>query len=174
VSALPYVQWVDLHTISVLAAQPPRTDTLYLSATYPVGRCWRTVRLLTRALPLSPSSHSFAQSAIVAIVGLARLQCAPISAEFSTTGFKLPENASGLQRPAHRALAIQSTMLTKGVKMPARQLISTTKAALLLNVSPSTVRQFIADGKFKGYKVGRLVKVNAAEIEAYLDRVASS
>jgi excisionase family DNA binding protein len=57
--------------------------------------------------------------------------------------------------------------------MPARQLISTTKAAEQLNVSPNTVRQFIADRKFKGYKVGRLVKVDAAEIEAYLDRVAT-
>jgi excisionase family DNA binding protein len=57
--------------------------------------------------------------------------------------------------------------------MPERQLISTTKAALLLNVSPNTVRAFIADGKFKGYKVGRLVKVDTGEIEAYLDRVAT-
>jgi excisionase family DNA binding protein len=54
-----------------------------------------------------------------------------------------------------------------------RQLISTTKAAERLDVSPNTVRQFIADGRFKGYKVGRLVKVDAAEIEAYLDRVAT-
>ena len=58
--------------------------------------------------------------------------------------------------------------------MTQRQLISTTLAAERLNVSPNTVRQFIADGKFKGYKVGRLVKVDAAEIEAYLDRVATS
>ena len=58
--------------------------------------------------------------------------------------------------------------------MSKRQLISTTKAAERLNVCPNTVRQFIADGRFKGYKVGRLVKVDAAEIESYLDRVASS
>nr|WP_109401005.1 helix-turn-helix domain-containing protein [Mycolicibacter sinensis] len=57
--------------------------------------------------------------------------------------------------------------------MPRRQLISTTKAAERLNVSPNTIRQFIADGKLKGYKVGRLVKVDAAEIEAYLDKVAT-
>ncbi|WP_081396240.1 helix-turn-helix domain-containing protein [Mycobacterium colombiense] len=57
--------------------------------------------------------------------------------------------------------------------MSKRQLISTTKAAELLNISPNTVRAFIADGKFKGYKIGRLVKVDAAEIEAYLDRVAT-
>ncbi|ASW94671.1 helix-turn-helix domain-containing protein [Mycobacterium intracellulare] len=57
--------------------------------------------------------------------------------------------------------------------MSKRQLISTTKAAERLDVSPNTVRQFVADGRFKGYKVGRLVKVDAAEIEGYLDRVAS-
>lgn len=58
--------------------------------------------------------------------------------------------------------------------MSRRQLISTTKAAERLNVCPNTVRQFIADGKFKGYKVGRLIKLDANEIEAFLDRVASS
>lgn len=57
--------------------------------------------------------------------------------------------------------------------MPARELISTTKAAKLLNVSPNTVRTFIADGRFKAYKVGRLIKLDANEIEAYLDRVAT-
>ncbi len=57
--------------------------------------------------------------------------------------------------------------------MAKRQLISTTKAAELLNVSPNTVRAFIGAGRFKGYKVGRLVKVDAQEIEQYLDRVAS-
>jgi hypothetical protein len=36
--------------------------------------------------------------------------------------------------------------------MSKRELISTTKAALLLNVSPNTLRTFIADGKFKGYR----------------------
>lgn len=58
--------------------------------------------------------------------------------------------------------------------MPKRQLISTTRAAVQLNVSPNTVRALIAQGRFKGYKVGRLVKVDAAEIETYLDRVATS
>lgn len=57
--------------------------------------------------------------------------------------------------------------------MTKRQLISTTKAAQLLNVSPNTVRTLIANGRFKGYKVGRLVKVDAAEVEAFLDRVAT-
>lgn len=53
-----------------------------------------------------------------------------------------------------------------------RQLISTTKAAELLNVSPNTARSLIVDGRFKGYKVGRLIKLDTAEIEAFLDRVA--
>lgn len=57
--------------------------------------------------------------------------------------------------------------------MPKRQLISTTRAAALLNISPNTVRALIAQGRFKGYKVGRLVKVDAAEIESYLDYVAT-
>lgn len=57
--------------------------------------------------------------------------------------------------------------------MPKRQLISTTRAAVLLNISPNTVRALIAQGRFKGYKVGRLVKIDAAEIESYLDYVAT-
>ncbi|MGE0216563.1 helix-turn-helix domain-containing protein [Mycolicibacterium sp.] len=58
--------------------------------------------------------------------------------------------------------------------MPKRQLISTTKAAALLNVSPNTIRSFIGAGRFKGYRVGRLVKVDVAEIDAYLDRVSTA
>ena len=57
--------------------------------------------------------------------------------------------------------------------MSKRQLISTTKAAALLNVSPNTVRTLIADGRFKAYKVGRLIKLDANEVDAYLDRVAT-
>lgn len=57
--------------------------------------------------------------------------------------------------------------------MSKRQLISTTKAARILNISPNTVRSFIADGKFKGYKVGRLVKVDAADIDAFIERAAT-
>lgn len=58
--------------------------------------------------------------------------------------------------------------------MSKRQLISTTKAAERLNVSSNTIRAFIANGTFKGYKVGRLVKVDAVEIEIFLDRIATS
>lgn len=57
--------------------------------------------------------------------------------------------------------------------MPKRQLISTTRAAALLNVSPNTVRSMIASGTFIGYRVGRLVKMDQNEIYAYLDRVAT-
>ncbi|WP_076203885.1 helix-turn-helix domain-containing protein [Mycolicibacterium fortuitum] len=54
-----------------------------------------------------------------------------------------------------------------------RQLISTKQAAEQLNVSPNTVRALIARGRFTGYKVGRLVKVDAYEVERYIDRVAT-
>ncbi|MFN6553749.1 helix-turn-helix domain-containing protein [Mycolicibacterium septicum] len=55
----------------------------------------------------------------------------------------------------------------------ARKLISTKQAAEQLNVSPNTVRALIARGRFTGYKVGRLVKVDANEIERYIDRIAT-
>ncbi|WP_083266954.1 helix-turn-helix domain-containing protein [Mycolicibacterium porcinum] len=54
-----------------------------------------------------------------------------------------------------------------------RQLISTKQAAERLNVCPNTVRALIANGKFTGYRVGRLVKVDANEVENYIDRVAT-
>lgn len=54
-----------------------------------------------------------------------------------------------------------------------RQLISTKQAAERLNVSPNTVRALIANGRFTGFKVGRLVKVDAYEVERYIDRVAT-
>lgn len=55
--------------------------------------------------------------------------------------------------------------------MSARQFISTTKAAERLNVSPNTVRSFIADGKLKGYKVGRLIKVDTAEVDSFATEI---
>lgn len=51
-----------------------------------------------------------------------------------------------------------------------RKLISTIKAAEILDVSPNTVRKFIADGKLKGYNVGRLLKLDAAEVDKFLTR----
>lgn len=62
---------------------------------------------------------------------------------------------------------IQSLKM-KGHVMSEQELISTTKAAKRLNVTPNTIRSLIADGKFKGYKIGRLVKVDAQQVEEYL------
>ena len=52
------------------------------------------------------------------------------------------------------------------VQISQRRLISTTKAADRLNVSPGTIRTFIADGKLRGYKVGRLIKCDIKEVDA--------
>lgn len=59
-------------------------------------------------------------------------------------------------------------------KQPARQLISTTKAAERLNVCPNTIRSFIADGKLKGYQVGRLIKLDANEIDQFAVEIDNS
>jgi excisionase family DNA binding protein len=55
-----------------------------------------------------------------------------------------------------------------------RWLISTTKAADRLNVSPGTVRQFVADGKLRGYKVGRLLKIDLKELDALVVTIDNS
>ena len=49
-----------------------------------------------------------------------------------------------------------------------RQLVSLAVAAELLDVSTKTLRRRIADGTLPAYRVGRLVKVNPAD----LDRIA--
>jgi len=58
----------------------------------------------------------------------------------------------------------------------ARQLISTTKAAERLNVSPGTIRQFIADGVLKGYRIRDLrpLKVDVKEVDALIITVDNS
>ena len=43
-------------------------------------------------------------------------------------------------------------------------LISTTAAGKLLSLTPETIRQWVASGKVKGYRVGRLIKVSRAEV----------
>ena len=59
--------------------------------------------------------------------------------------------------------------------MPAQNhLISTAQAARRLGVSPNTVRNFIADNKLKGYKVGRLIKLNSAEVEVFITEIDNS
>lgn len=56
----------------------------------------------------------------------------------------------------------------------ARNLMSTTKAAHILNVSPGTIRTYIADGKLRGYKVGRLIKVDARELDRLIVTIDNS
>jgi excisionase family DNA binding protein len=41
-------------------------------------------------------------------------------------------------------------------------------------VSPGTVRQFIADGKLRGYKVGRLIKCDVNEVDALIITIDNS
>lgn len=53
------------------------------------------------------------------------------------------------------------------------RLISTAQAASRLQVSPNTIRNFIADGKLKGYKVGRLIKLNSAEVDAFITEIVT-
>jgi excisionase family DNA binding protein len=47
-------------------------------------------------------------------------------------------------------------------------LISTTRAATRLGVTPNTIRKFIMAGKLKGYQVGRLVKLDANDVENFI------
>ena len=55
-----------------------------------------------------------------------------------------------------------------------RRLISTTKAADRLNVSPGTIRQYIADGKLRGYRIGRLIKCDVKEVDALIVTIDNS
>lgn len=48
------------------------------------------------------------------------------------------------------------------------RLISTKLTAQRLNVSTNAVRQLIADRRLTGYTIGRLVKVDAAEVERFI------
>lgn len=49
------------------------------------------------------------------------------------------------------------------------ELVSTTKAAGLMDCAPGTIRKLMADGKLTEYKVGRLVKCDVREIEKLLN-----
>lgn len=53
------------------------------------------------------------------------------------------------------------------------QLISTKQAAERLSVHPNTIRGFIAENRLKGYKVGRLIRLDAAEIEDFIKEIAT-
>lgn len=67
-------------------------------------------------------------------------------------------------------------MSNRNVDLPisSRRLISTTKAADRLNVSPGTIRTYIADGKLRGYKIGRLIKVDIRELDALVVTIDNS
>jgi len=55
----------------------------------------------------------------------------------------------------------------------ARQLISTAAAAERLGVHPNTIRSFIANKQVKGYYVGRLIRLDAAEVEDFIKEIAT-
>jgi excisionase family DNA binding protein len=46
--------------------------------------------------------------------------------------------------------------------------ISTARAASLAGVTPSTIREWVKQGKLRGYRAGRLVRVSRAELEFFL------
>ena len=48
------------------------------------------------------------------------------------------------------------------------QLVSTTVGAKVLDTTPGYVRQLVAEGKLRGYKVGRLIKVDLNEVKSLL------
>lgn len=50
---------------------------------------------------------------------------------------------------------------------------STTAAAERLDVTSNTIRGFIRNGVLTGYKIGRLVKLDADEIDAFILKAAS-
>lgn len=60
------------------------------------------------------------------------------------------------------------------VQLPNRKLISTTKAAQYLDVTTGYIRQLVAEGRLRGYRVGRLVKVDANDVEALLVTIDNS
>lgn len=47
---------------------------------------------------------------------------------------------------------------------PEQGLISLTKAADMFGVSTKTIRRRIADGTVRGYRIGRLIRVDVEEI----------
>ncbi len=58
--------------------------------------------------------------------------------------------------------------------LPERTLISTTKAAGYLNVTSGYIRLLIAEGKLRGYKIGRLIKVDVKDLEALIVTIDNS
>jgi len=50
------------------------------------------------------------------------------------------------------------------------RMLSAVKAAEVLGVSPRTIRQWSSQRKLRFYKVGRLTKYEASDLEAFLER----
>lgn len=61
---------------------------------------------------------------------------------------------------------------TKPGTKPAK-LVSTADAAERLGVHPNTIRNFIANQHLKGYYVGRLIRLDAAEVEDFIKEIAT-
>ena len=51
------------------------------------------------------------------------------------------------------------------------RLISTAAAAERLGVHPNTIRSLIADKKLKGFTVGRLIRLDATEVEDFIKEI---
>jgi excisionase family DNA binding protein len=62
--------------------------------------------------------------------------------------------------------------ISKSPTKPAR-LISTAAAAKRLNVHPNTIRGFIANQQLKGYLVGRLIRLDATEVENFIKEIGT-
>lgn len=60
--------------------------------------------------------------------------------------------------------------MPRNAQRPPRQLqlVSIDVAAERLNVNSRSVRRWIADGRIPGYRVGRLLKVDLAEVDAFV------
>lgn len=59
-------------------------------------------------------------------------------------------------------------------RKPAKRLVSLAEAARYWDVSPRTVRRRIADGSLRGFKIGRLVKVDINEVDSLIRPIPSA
>lgn len=59
-------------------------------------------------------------------------------------------------------------MSSTSSKTKPSKLISTAQAAKRLDVSPITIRRFIAEKQLKGYRVGRSIKLSAQDVEDFI------
>ena len=79
--------------------------------------------------------------------------------------------AHGYVRRGERMLV--SRLLVKPPKIKPAELISTKQAATRLGVSPNTVRGLIACGSLTGYRVGRLIKLDANAVEDFIREIGT-